>query len=35
MKIIGVSGFARSGKDLFARVAQNVLEKQACRTWMG
>ena len=28
MKIIGVSGFARSGKDLFARVAQNVLEKQ-------
>ena len=31
MKIIGVSGFARSGKDLFARVAQNVLEKQGSK----
>jgi len=31
MKIIGVSGFARSGKDLFAKVAQNVLEKRGLK----
>jgi len=28
MKIIGVSGIARSGKDLFTTVAQDILEKQ-------
>jgi hypothetical protein len=27
MKIIGVSGFARSGKDLFTSVAQNILSE--------
>lgn len=31
MKIIGVSGFACSGKDLFAKVAQNVLEKRGLK----
>lgn len=28
MKVIGVSGMARSGKDLFTTVAQDILEKQ-------
>jgi len=28
MKIIGVSGLARSGKDLFTTVAQNILENE-------
>lgn len=31
MKIIGVSGFARSGKDLFAKVAQIALEKRGLK----
>jgi len=28
MKIVGISGLARSGKDLFATVAQNILEQE-------
>lgn len=32
MKIIGVSGFARSGKDLFTTVAQSILEEQGIKT---
>ena len=28
MKVIGVSGIARSGKDLFTTVAQDILEKE-------
>lgn len=28
MKIIGISGLARSGKDLFAKVAKNILESK-------
>lgn len=32
MKVIGVSGFARSGKDLFTSVAQSILEKEGLKT---
>lgn len=32
MKIIGVSGFARSGKDLFTAVAQKLLTEQGLKT---
>jgi len=32
MKLIGVSGLARSGKDLFTTVAQNVLEEKGLKT---
>ena len=32
MKIIGVSGFARSGKDLFTTVAQKLLIEQGLKT---
>lgn len=32
MKIIGVSGFARSGKDLFTSIAQSILEKEGLKT---
>jgi len=32
MKIIGISGFARSGKDLFTTVAQSVLKEHGLKT---
>ena len=32
MKIIGISGFARSGKDLFTTVAQSVLKDHGLKT---
>ncbi len=32
MKIIGISGFARSGKDLFTTVAQQILTEQGFKT---
>jgi len=32
MKIIGISGFARSGKDLFTTVAQRVLKEHGLKT---
>jgi len=32
MKIIGVSGFARSGKDLFTSVAQNILSEHKIKS---
>lgn len=32
MKIIGVSGFARSGKDLFTSVAQNILSDHGIKS---
>lgn len=32
MKVIGVSGFARSGKDLFTSVAQSILEEHGYKT---
>jgi hypothetical protein len=32
MKIIGISGFARSGKDLFTTVAQRTLEERGLKT---
>jgi len=32
MKVIGVSGFARSGKDLFTTVAQKLLTEQGLKT---
>jgi len=32
MKIIGISGFARSGKDLFTTVAQQILTEQGLKT---
>jgi len=32
MKIIGVSGFARSGKDLFTNVAQNILNERGIKS---
>lgn len=32
MKIIGVSGFARSGKDLFTKIAQNILSDQGIKS---
>lgn len=32
MKIIGISGFARSGKDLFTTIAQNILQQRGIKT---
>ena len=32
MKIIGVSGFARSGKDLFTTVAQEILSERGIKS---
>lgn len=32
MKLIGISGLARSGKDLFTTVAQNVLKEHGLKT---
>ena len=32
MKIIGVSGFARSGKDLFTTVAQEILSEHGIKS---